>query len=122
MEESAVGMWPKMESSLSVYVLALELLSISSSYRITTVIMRYFLRVNMLTRRIPMVQVCFFVGISSIYHCTAFDELTLDVDNGVGKSWSSSFHFLRVCVGKGFEHELSDNSDLSFSVRRVFLL
>jgi hypothetical protein len=47
----AVGTWQKMESSLSVYrqnnlerqhVLALELLRISSSYRITTVIMVLF--------------------------------------------------------------------------------
>jgi hypothetical protein len=31
------------------------------------------------------------------------------------------FHFLRVvCVGKGFEDEFSDNSDLLKSVRRVF--
>jgi hypothetical protein len=32
------------------------------------------------------------------------------------------FHFLFhvVCVGKGFEDEFSDNSDLSFSVRIVF--
>jgi hypothetical protein len=32
------------------------------------------------------------------------------------------FHFLCVvCVGKGFEDELSDNSDLLKAVRRVFL-
>jgi hypothetical protein len=32
------------------------------------------------------------------------------------------FHFLRVvCVGKGFEDEFSDNSDLLKMVRRVFL-
>jgi hypothetical protein len=31
------------------------------------------------------------------------------------------FHFLRVvCVGKGFEDEFSDNSDLLKMVRRVF--
>jgi hypothetical protein len=44
----------------------------------------------------------------------------LDVDDGDGKSWSSSFSLHVVCVGKGFEDDFSDNSDLLFSVRRVF--
>jgi hypothetical protein len=45
----------------------------------------------------------------------------LDVDNGDGKSWSSSFSLRLVCVGKGFEDKFSDNSDLLKMVRRVFL-
>jgi hypothetical protein len=44
----------------------------------------------------------------------------IDVDNGYGKSWSSSFSLCVVCVGKGFEDEFSDNSDLLKMVRRVF--
>jgi hypothetical protein len=36
----------------------------------------YFWRVNMSPHRLPTMQVCFFVGISSIYRCTAFVEAT----------------------------------------------
>jgi hypothetical protein len=76
----------------------------------------------MLTRQMPMVQVCFFVGISSIYQCKEFDESTgLMLIMAMASHSRQVFHFFRVvCVGKGFEDEFSDNSDLSFSVRIVF--
>jgi hypothetical protein len=57
----------------------------------------------------PMAQVVsFFVGISIIYPCVAFDEITLlDVDNGNDKSWSSSVSLPLCCLleDKGFEDE-----------------
>jgi hypothetical protein len=77
----------------------------------------------MLTRRLPMGQVCFFVGISSIYECTAVITLTLLLSIMAMTSHGRQvFHFLcAVYVGKGFEDELSDNSDLLKWVRRVVL-
>jgi hypothetical protein len=67
------------------------------------------------TRQLPMVQVCFFVGISSIYQCTAVGESTLLMSiMAMASHGCQVFHFLCVaCVGKGFEDEFSDNSDLS---------
>jgi hypothetical protein len=71
----------------------------------------------------PRVQVSFFVGISIICPCMAFDETTLlmSIMAMASHGRRQVFHFFRlVCVGKGFEDEFLDNSDLSFSVRRVF--
>jgi hypothetical protein len=67
----------------------------------------------------PTVQVCFFVGISSIYVYMTFDESTLLMSiMAMASHGRQVFHFLRVvCVGKGFEDEFSDNSDLLFLVR-----
>jgi hypothetical protein len=49
----------------------------------------------MSTRRLPMVQVCFFM-----YGSRRVDPLA--VDNGDGKSWLSSFSLLSRCVrGQG---------------------
>jgi hypothetical protein len=68
----------------------------------------------MSTRRLPMVQVCFFVDICSIYQCMAVDESTLLLSiMAMASHGCQVFHFLCVvCVGKGFEDEFSDNSDL----------
>jgi hypothetical protein len=76
----------------------------------------------MSTRRLPMAQVSFFVGISSIYLCTAVDESTLLLSIMAMASYGRrAFHFVPVvCVGKGFQDEFLENSDLLFSVRRVF--
>jgi hypothetical protein len=70
-----------------------------------------------------MVQVSFFVVISSIYLCMAAEEAASLMLIMVMASYGHQvFHFLRVvCVGKGFEDEFSDNSDLLKMVRRVFL-
>jgi hypothetical protein len=59
----------------------------------------------MSTRRLPMVQVCSFVDISSIYQCMAADELTLLLSiMAMASHGRQVFHFPRVvCVGKGFE-------------------
>jgi hypothetical protein len=71
----------------------------------------------------PMVQVSFFVGISIIYRCMKFDETTFLMSiMAMASHGCQVFHFLRVvCVGKGFEDEFSDNSDLLKMVMRVFL-
>jgi hypothetical protein len=68
----------------------------------------------MSTRQLPMVQVCFFVGISSIYQCKAADESTLLLSiMAMASHGHQFFHFLRVvCVGKGFKDEFSNNSDV----------
>jgi hypothetical protein len=70
-----------------------------------------------------MVQVSFFVGISSIYQCTAAEEAAcLMPIMAMASHGRQVFHFLRVvCVGKGYEDEFSDNSDLLKMVRSVFL-
>jgi hypothetical protein len=70
-----------------------------------------------------MAQVSFFVGIDSIYPCMTVEEATSLMSIIVMASYGRQvFHFLRVvCVGKGFEDEFSDNSDLLKMVRRVFL-
>jgi hypothetical protein len=70
-----------------------------------------------------MVQVTFFVVISSIYLCMAVKEAaSLMSIMAMASHVRQVFHFLRVvCVGKGFEDEFSDNSDLLKMVRRVFL-
>jgi hypothetical protein len=69
-----------------------------------------------------MVQVSFFVGLSSIYQCTAVEEAACLMSiMAMASHGCRVFHFLCVvCVGKGFEDEFSDNSDISFSVGRVF--
>jgi hypothetical protein len=67
-----------MEPSLSVYQQRCSSKTCISS-RITAVILSfdqqwYFFRVNMMPpHRMTMVHVSFFVGISSIYQCIAFD-------------------------------------------------
>jgi hypothetical protein len=68
------------------------------------------------------VQVSFFVGISIIYHCMEFDKTTLLMSiMAMASHGHQVFHFSHVvCKGKGFEDELSDNSDLLFSVRKSF--
>jgi hypothetical protein len=73
-----------------------------------------------------MVQVSFFVVISSIYLYMAVEEAaSLMLIMAMASYGRQVFHFLRlVCVGKGFEDEFSDNSDLLKNlnmVRRVFL-
>jgi hypothetical protein len=66
----------------------------------------------------PTVQVSVFVGISSIYLCMAFKEAAcLMLMMAMA---SHGRQVCVVCVGKGFGDEFSDNSDLSFLVRRVF--
>jgi hypothetical protein len=62
----------------------------------------------------PTVQVSFFVGISSIYLCMAFEEAICLMSIMVMASHGcQAFHFLHVvCVGKGFEDEFPANSDL----------
>jgi hypothetical protein len=72
----------------------------------------------------PTVQVSFFVGISIIYLFMAFDETTLLMSIMAMASHDRQvFHFFRVvCVGKGFEDEFSDNSDLLFLVRQESVL
>jgi hypothetical protein len=69
-----------------------------------------------------MVQVGFFLGISSIYLCMAVEEAASLMSIMAMASYGRQvFHFLRVvCVGKGFEDEFSNNSDLLKMVRRVF--
>jgi hypothetical protein len=69
------------------------------------------------------VQICFFVGMHSIYRCTAVDDSTFLLSiMAMASHGRQVFHFLRVvCVEKGFEDEFSDNSDLLKMVRRVFL-
>jgi hypothetical protein len=57
----------------------------------------HFWRVNKRPRRMPMVQVSFFVGISSIYHCTAFEEAA-----PLMSIMTTAFIAL-FCVVKGFE-------------------
>jgi hypothetical protein len=69
-----------------------------------------------------MVQISFFVGISSIYLCMASNEAPcLMLIMAMASHGRQLFHFFRVvCVGKGFEDEFFlENSDLSFLVRRV---
>jgi hypothetical protein len=67
---------------------------------------------------------CFVVCISIIYLYMVFEEtarlmsIMAMASHGVVKFFHFLFHV--VCVGKGFEDEFSDNSDLSFSVRIVF--
>jgi hypothetical protein len=66
-----------------------------------------------------MVQLRLFVDISSIYLCTAVDELSTLLLSimAMASHGRQVFHFLRVvCVGKGFEDEFSDNYDLLKSV------
>jgi hypothetical protein len=55
----------------------------------------------MSTRRLPTVQVCFFVSIFSIYRSTAVDESTLLLSiMAMASPGRQGFHFLRVvCVG-----------------------
>jgi hypothetical protein len=72
----------------------------------------------------PTAQVSLFVGISIIYL-----RMALTKPPAKCRQWRWQvmvvmfFHFFRVvCGGKGFEDEFSDNSDLSFSVKRVFEL
>ncbi len=69
-----------------------------------------------------MVEVSLFVGICSIYRCTAVDKTTLLllIMAMARYSWQVFDFFSVVCVGKGFQDELLENSDLLFSVRRVF--
>jgi hypothetical protein len=57
---------------------------------------------------------CWYFCISIIYRCMAFDETTLLMSiMAMASHGRQVFHFLRVvCVGKGFEDEFSDNSDL----------
>jgi hypothetical protein len=63
------------------------------------------------------------VGISRIYPCTAVHEPTFLLSiMAMASHGCQVFHFLGVvCVGKGFEDEFSDNSNLLKMVRRVFL-
>jgi hypothetical protein len=73
-----------------------------------------------------MVLVSFFVVITSIYLYMAVKEAaSLMLIMAMASYGRQVFHFLRlVCVGKGFEDEFSDNSDLLKNlnmVRRVFL-
>jgi hypothetical protein len=70
-----------------------------------------------------MVQVSFFLGISSIYLSVAVEEAaSLMLIMAMASYGRQAFHFLRVlCLGKGFEDEFSDNSDLLKMVRRVSL-
>jgi hypothetical protein len=70
-----------------------------------------------------MVQVSFFVGISIIYLFMAVKEAaSLMLIMAMASYGPQVFHFLRVvCVGKGFEDEFPDDSDLLKMVRRVFL-
>ena len=76
----------------------------------------------MSTRRMPTVQVSFFVSIYSIYLSMAFDESTLLLSiMAMASHGRQVFHFFRVvCVGKELEEEFSDNSDLSkMAIREV---
>jgi hypothetical protein len=62
----------------------------------------------MLPRQMPMVQVSFFVGISSIYLFMAFNEATrlMSMTMAMASHGCQVFHFFCVvCVGKGFEDE-----------------
>jgi hypothetical protein len=62
-----------------------------------------------------MVQVSFFVNISSIYQCTTGEEATMVMER-------HGQHVFSLLV-TGFEDGLSDScSDLSFLVKRVFYL
>jgi hypothetical protein len=68
----------------------------------------------------PTVKVSFFVGISSIYLCMAFEEaaclmLIMVMDGRLVFSLPS------FCSrGEGFEDDFLENSDLSVLVRTVF--
>jgi hypothetical protein len=66
------------------------------------VVQWYFWRVNMSTRRMPTVQVSFFVSIYSIYLAMAFDESTLLLSiMAMASHGRQFFNFSRVvCVGK----------------------
>jgi hypothetical protein len=83
---------------LERYVLALKLLRISSSNRITTVIMvllecKKVVSSNANGTRYFLCWHC--------YHLPMYDILQdhpLDVDNGDGKSWSSSFSLPSCCL------------------------
>jgi hypothetical protein len=70
-----------------------------------------------------MVQVSFFVGISSIHPCTAVDESTLLLSiMAMASHGSQVFHFLRVvCVVKGFEDEFDEVLIFCFSARKRFI-
>jgi hypothetical protein len=69
----------------------------------------------MCTRRMPTIQVSYFVGISSNYLSMAFDEYTILMSiMAMASHGRQFFNFSRVvCVGKEFEDEFSVNSDVS---------
>ena len=71
--------------------------------------------------RPPTVEDSVLVGISSIYLLMAFEEATILLSIMVMASHGRQYFnlFRVVCVGKGFQDEFLENSDLSFLVRRA---